>query len=81
MNAPLAKPQAGRRACAAELSRCPAKTSKPRALRGQPCKRATSGGSLPPPVRAHLRPRSFVVWHMMQPFVLRIAFFKRKHSV
>ena len=58
-DAPLAKPQAGRRACGLGLSRRPAKISEPRALRGQPCERATSGGSLPPPVRAHLRPRSF----------------------
>ncbi len=59
INAPLAKPQAGRRACANVLSRRSYKISEPRALRGQPCKRATSGGSPSPPVCAHLRPRSF----------------------
>jgi len=44
-NAPLAKPQAGRRARGSGLSRRPAKTSEPRAQRGQPCKSATSGGA------------------------------------
>ena len=58
MNAPSAKPQAGRRACADVLSRRSAKNSEPRALRGNPSKRATSGGSLPPPVCAQLTPSS-----------------------